>query len=104
MYVIDAEDCELMDCEKSCSQSPTGPVCTCPPGQTLLEDGRGCSSVHPCQHWGTCSQNCVSTLHSYKCTCIQDYSLEPDGFTCKSDGQLFINLFRCIVFTNVDLV
>ncbi|KAK3853890.1 hypothetical protein Pcinc_039590 [Petrolisthes cinctipes] len=81
----DAEDCELMDCEKSCSQSPTGPVCTCPSGQTLLEDGRGCSSIHPCQQWGTCSQNCVSTLHSYKCTCIQGYQLEPDGFTCKSD-------------------
>ncbi|XP_068223129.1 low-density lipoprotein receptor-related protein 1 isoform X3 [Palaemon carinicauda] len=77
-------DCELMDCDKTCVQGPGGPVCTCPVGQTLLPDGRMCSSLHPCEQWGTCSQECVPTRQSYKCSCFKGYGLEPDGFSCKS--------------------
>nr|XP_045618524.1 low-density lipoprotein receptor-related protein 1B-like isoform X1 [Procambarus clarkii] len=77
-------DCELMDCHKNCTQGPGGPVCTCPKGQTLLSDGRMCTHLHPCQQWGTCSQECVPTKHSHKCVCIEGYQIEPDHFTCKS--------------------
>ncbi|XP_042220954.1 prolow-density lipoprotein receptor-related protein 1-like isoform X2 [Homarus americanus] len=77
-------ECELMDCQKNCTQGPGGPVCTCPKGQTLLPDGRLCSSLHPCEQWGTCSQECVPTKHSHKCVCIKGYQIEQDHFTCKS--------------------
>ncbi|XP_063881494.1 prolow-density lipoprotein receptor-related protein 1-like isoform X4 [Scylla paramamosain] len=77
-------DCEVMECEKNCTQGPGGPVCTCPTGQTLLPDGRMCSHLHPCDQWGTCSQKCVPTRHMHKCTCIEGYMMEPDHFTCKS--------------------
>ena len=66
-------DCELMDCHKKCVQGPGGPVCTCPVGQTLLPDGRMCSDNHPCDEWGTCSQECIATRHSYKCSCFKGY-------------------------------
>lgn len=93
-------DCEVMECEKTCIQGPGGPVCTCPKGQTLLPDGRMCTHQHPCDQWGTCSQQCVPTRHTYKCTCVDGYQIEPDHFTCKSTGG---SLLTVLHFTTTDL-
>ncbi|XP_050691158.1 prolow-density lipoprotein receptor-related protein 1-like isoform X1 [Eriocheir sinensis] len=89
-------DCEVMECEKNCTQGPGGPVCTCPKGQTLLPDGRMCTHLHPCDQWGTCSQLCVPTRHTHKCTCVDGYQIEPDHFTCKSTESAIPS----IIFSN----
>ncbi|KAI1293709.1 Prolow-density lipoprotein receptor-related protein 1 [Halotydeus destructor] len=41
-----------------------------------------------CSSWDACSQRCIqikAKQFSFKCECESGYSLEPDGFTCKSD-------------------
>ncbi|XP_047488646.1 low-density lipoprotein receptor-related protein 1-like [Penaeus chinensis] len=53
-------------------------------GRPSCPDGRMCSHLHPCERWGTCSQMCTPTKHGHKCSCLNGYGLEPDGFTCKS--------------------
>ena len=80
-------ECELIMCDEECIQGPAGPLCACPTGQVLGEDGRSCSKLHPCEEWGTCSQLCDPTNSTYKCSCKPGYALQDDGFSCKSIGN-----------------
>ncbi|CAH1155627.1 unnamed protein product [Phaedon cochleariae] len=71
-------------CSNGCKQTPQGPLCMCPPGETLSEDGINCEDLDECNPPGICSQTCTNTKGSYFCSCIGGYALEPDKHFCKA--------------------
>lgn len=79
--------CALSPCSHACHAAPGGPVCSCPAGLHLQQDGSSCSARHACSAWGVCAHSCAPTKSGYKCTCDVGYRLADDGFTCKSTGE-----------------
>ncbi|KAF7265024.1 hypothetical protein GWI33_021687, partial [Rhynchophorus ferrugineus] len=84
-------DCDFKECDhqsglcsNGCKQTPNGPLCLCPLGETLSTDGQNCEDVNECDPPGTCSQSCVNTKGSYFCSCVPGYLLEPDKHSCKA--------------------
>ncbi|XP_056632979.1 low-density lipoprotein receptor-related protein 2 isoform X2 [Diorhabda sublineata] len=71
-------------CSNSCKQTPKGPLCLCPLGETLSKDGMNCEDLNECDPPGICSQSCTNTKGSYFCSCTGGYQLEPDKHTCKA--------------------
>ncbi len=42
------------------------------------------SDVNECLVPGTCSQTCLNTVGSYKCSCYKGYMLQRDGSSCRA--------------------
>ncbi|XP_071119484.1 very low-density lipoprotein receptor-like isoform X2 [Haliotis cracherodii] len=63
--------------------------CDCKPGFTLMNDSETvCTDIDECKDnliHGTCSQICKNTKGSYKCECVNNYSLVNRRY-CKADG------------------
>jgi low density lipoprotein-related protein 2 len=84
-------DCDLQECQhqnglcsNGCKQTPKGPLCLCPKGETLNEDGLTCQDLNECEPPGTCSQTCTNTKGSYFCSCVAGYRLETNKHSCKA--------------------
>ncbi|KAJ8966731.1 hypothetical protein NQ317_010603 [Molorchus minor] len=84
-------DCDFKECQhqaglcsNGCKQTPQGPLCLCPEGETLKKDGLTCEDLNECDPPGLCSQMCTNTKRSYFCGCVPGYLLEPDKHTCKA--------------------
>jgi len=43
--------------------------------------------INECNIRGTCSQDCETVVGSYKCICKTGYTLDPDDFRCKANGD-----------------
>ncbi|XP_061554876.1 epidermal growth factor-like protein 7 [Phycodurus eques] len=57
--------------------------CACPPGWT----GRHCGTdVDECMAQHPCSQQCVNTLGSFRCSCRDGFGLAGDARTCRRLG------------------
>ena len=75
------------DCSHNCSVSPgEGVVCTCPLGMELGADNKTCQIQSFCAKHLKCSQRCEQDKFSVKCSCYEDWELEPDMENCKSTG------------------
>lgn len=63
-------------------------ICACEQGFELKSNGGICEDVDECRRLSgrPCSQTCINTEGSYRCTCHPGYLLEPDGHTCKATG------------------
>uniref|UniRef100_A0A8C4Z0G3 EGF-like domain-containing protein n=1 Tax=Gadus morhua TaxID=8049 RepID=A0A8C4Z0G3_GADMO len=73
------------DCSHNCSVSPgEGVVCTCPLGMELGADNKTCQIQSFCAKHLKCSQRCEQDKFSVKCSCYEDWELEPDMENCKS--------------------
>ena len=92
-------DCDLDDCggtksgcSNGCVQTPVGPLCTCPPGQSL-NDTKTCIDTNECSPPGVCSQLCTNTkggkkdTKGYYCSCAPGYILDHDKSLCKADNR-----------------
>ncbi|KAK9880927.1 hypothetical protein WA026_013260 [Henosepilachna vigintioctopunctata] len=84
-------DCDLKECShqnglcsNGCKQTPSGPLCLCPKGETLSKDGFTCEDVNECEPPGLCSQTCTNLKKSYMCSCVAGYTLEPNKHSCKA--------------------
>lgn len=84
-------DCDLKECRhqnglcsNTCKQTPQGPLCLCPEGETLRDDKITCEDLDECNPAGICSQTCTNTKGSYYCSCASGYTLEPDKHSCKA--------------------
>lgn len=75
------------ECSHFCHNAPEGIVCSCPLHLYLQPNGKDCSLEHACDNWATCSQSCVPYGKRYKCGCLPDYTLQYDGFSCKSNNK-----------------
>lgn len=74
-------------CEQNCTVVDGGVVCFCWHGFQLSLDTRKCLDIDECQTFGVCSQQCVNTRGSYKCSCDQGYVSDGvDGRDCKAEG------------------
>ncbi|KAJ8924543.1 hypothetical protein NQ315_000691, partial [Exocentrus adspersus] len=82
----DFDECQHQGglCSNSCKQTPQGPLCLCPEGETLKKDGTNCEDLNECDPPGLCSQACTNTKGSYFCSCVAGYILEPDKHSCKA--------------------
>ncbi|XP_026680974.1 low-density lipoprotein receptor-related protein 1B-like [Diaphorina citri] len=98
--ICDEKQCLRSDCHHDCYNTPEGFMCVCPRDMYLQPDLITCSYLHPCEAWGTCSQDCEPSVsnNSYKCTCHAGYELEPDMFTCKSKSKNDSSPF--VIFSN----
>ncbi|XP_067678701.1 low-density lipoprotein receptor-related protein 4-like [Haliotis asinina] len=77
-------------CEQICvSLSGNTSKCDCNPGYSLTNDSQTvCTDIDECQDnpiHGTCSQICKNTKGSYKCECVNNYSLVNRRY-CKASG------------------
>ena len=91
-------DCDLDDCggnkagcSNGCVQTPGGPLCTCPPGQSL-NDTQTCVDTDECSPPGICGQTCTNTKggkggKGFYCSCAPGYSLDLDKSTCKAENR-----------------
>ncbi|KAG7275698.1 hypothetical protein CRUP_011325 [Coryphaenoides rupestris] len=71
-------------CTHGCLQGPYGAQCTCPPaGYRLSNDSKTCVDVDECEPPGLCSQQCFNERGSFRCHCLDGYTLEPDQHTCR---------------------
>lgn len=79
--------CEIREggCEHKCTTDPDhGPVCYCPPGQTVNPDNRvTCEPAadDPCLAM-RCQHACYNDGESHVCTCDPGYVLAQDGRAC----------------------
>ena len=53
-----------------------------------MSDRRGCVDINECTE-GTdgCSQQCINTIGSYRCSCSSGYRLASDGQACTGKLQ-----------------
>nr|XP_022902920.1 low-density lipoprotein receptor-related protein 2 [Onthophagus taurus] len=77
--------CPLLDCEFTCSASPTGGVCDCPKGRKLVKN-KTCVDLNECQEWGYCDQRCINTDGGYSCSCARGYNLNKIGNRCMAQN------------------
>ena len=101
-------DCDFKECQhqgglcsNGCKQTPKvrkisfkvsfllmsilkGPLCLCPKGETLKDDGLTCEDLNECDPPGICSQSCTNIKGSYICSCVAGYLLEPNKHSCKA--------------------
>ncbi|XDV30204.1 hypothetical protein PO909_033171 [Leuciscus waleckii] len=59
-----------------------GTFCFCADGFEVGEDGRSCRDHDECAMYGTCSQTCMNTYGSYRCSCTDGYSLQSNRRSC----------------------
>lgn len=77
------KNCEKLKCEFKCKESIDGGECICDKGKQLAADKVSCVEQNECSKWGTCDQQCTSlTQGTYKCSCIDGYTLQPPR-SCK---------------------
>uniref|UniRef100_A0A4W3JXS0 Fibulin-7-like protein n=1 Tax=Callorhinchus milii TaxID=7868 RepID=A0A4W3JXS0_CALMI len=73
----DVDECELFQrerqarlCAHACVNTPGSYRCTCPPGYTLQEEGRGCDDVNECssgQHNCSREESCINNHGGFYC-------------------------------------
>ncbi|PAV62586.1 hypothetical protein WR25_26419 isoform C [Diploscapter pachys] len=78
-------------CAYKCHQSPNGPLCSCPYGETPVNNTR-CAPLNECLDPSTCSQICIDEKHGFTCKCADGYTLDAaDKRTCKAtEGEMRI--------------
>uniref|UniRef100_A0AC35U3P2 EGF-like domain-containing protein n=1 Tax=Rhabditophanes sp. KR3021 TaxID=114890 RepID=A0AC35U3P2_9BILA len=69
-------------CAYKCTNSPDGPLCTCPFGETVTNKTM-CEPENECLDSRSCSQLCEDIKHGYTCSCEEGYELMLDRKTCK---------------------
>ncbi|CAL1536797.1 unnamed protein product [Lymnaea stagnalis] len=74
-------------CSQNCSESPTGPVCSCSKGFQLI-DKTICEDIDECKsNNGGCSQKCYNRKGGVQCFCHDGYLLGTDRRSCKVNGS-----------------
>ncbi|XP_064616962.1 low-density lipoprotein receptor-related protein 2-like [Liolophura sinensis] len=80
--------CVDSSCNHVCMPTPTGSLCRCHEGFTMLSDNVTCIDQDECAvSVPLCSQMCVNTEGSFSCRCAEGYSLTSDNRGCKAMGR-----------------
>ena len=91
--LCDNDDCSgtKAGCSNGCVQTPQGPLCTCPKGESLsTNDTRTCVDTNECDPPGECTQLCTNikggknVQKGFFCTCYQGYELDENKSLCKA--------------------
>ncbi|XP_053677992.1 putative vitellogenin receptor [Anopheles nili] len=88
--------CKLLKCDPhGCKNMPDGKaVCICDRGFKFDASSGKCQDVNECERYGLCSQGCINTPGSFRCTCIDKFHLMRDGRTCElSSGTEALMLY-----------
>ncbi|XP_040174027.1 putative vitellogenin receptor [Anopheles arabiensis] len=93
---VPADGCKALHCApQTCKVLPDGkPVCLCGVGFRFEPSAGRCVDVNECARYGLCSQGCINTPGSFRCTCIDQFHLMRDGRTCElSSGTEALMLY-----------
>uniref|UniRef100_A0A182JZY0 EGF-like domain-containing protein n=1 Tax=Anopheles christyi TaxID=43041 RepID=A0A182JZY0_9DIPT len=91
-----SDGCKTLKCApQTCKVLPDGkPVCLCGVGFKFDATTGRCQDVNECDRYGLCSQGCINTPGSFRCTCIEKFHLLRDGRTCElSSGTEALMLY-----------
>ncbi|KAJ8282634.1 hypothetical protein COCON_G00051530 [Conger conger] len=64
-----------------------GTFCFCGDGLAVEGDGRTCTDYDECTVYGMCSQSCMNTYGSYRCSCTDGYIMQSDRRSCKAKNE-----------------
>ncbi|XP_050075140.1 putative vitellogenin receptor [Anopheles maculipalpis] len=80
-----SDACKKLKCApQTCKVMPDGKaVCLCGVGFKFDAATGKCQDVNECARYGLCSQGCINTPGSFRCTCIDQFTLMRDGRTCE---------------------
>lgn len=75
-------------CEHLClpSTSKVGRFCQCRVGYRAI-NATHCEDIDECATPGSCSQRCMNTPGSFRCSCYHGYILQRDAKTCRALGN-----------------
>ena len=112
--LCDNDDCggTKAGCSNGCLQTPQGPLCTCPKGESLSKnDTRTCVDTDECDPPGLCSQMCTNLKggknikKGYYCSCYPGYEHDKDKQLCKAlnrtDAFLVISNRRTLLTSDL---
>ena len=78
--------CNFNDCD---SDNKDNIDCHCHEGyRPSADDDEECVDIDECSEKRPCSQTCINTPGSYKCSCVSGYVLSPDLGSCKANSSL----------------
>ncbi|XP_069483172.1 collagen and calcium-binding EGF domain-containing protein 1 [Ambystoma mexicanum] len=91
----DYDVCAEAPCEQQCTDNFGRVVCTCYPGYRYDRERHRnrvkpyCLDIDECasSNVTVCSHICINTPGSYRCSCLEGYSLEEDGTSCTKGVQ-----------------
>lgn len=92
--------CASTKCDQKCLATPKGAICTCNEGYKTVGAGdKTCQDIDECKEHNPCSQICLNTLGSFRCSCFDEFILGADKKSCKAiEGN------RAILFTFYDQI
>ncbi|XP_052872576.1 putative vitellogenin receptor [Anopheles cruzii] len=91
-----SSSCVHLKCaENNCKVMPNGDaVCVCKAGYTFNNATGQCEDINECDRYGLCTQGCINTPGSFRCTCIQQFNLRRDNRSCElTDGSEALMLY-----------
>lgn len=77
--------------------------CFCQPGYRMNETTGICEDIDECRERVICDHYCINTPGLYRCSCHENYILQPDKHTCTfrtnllSSGKITANSFFIIL-------
>ncbi|XP_050099574.1 putative vitellogenin receptor isoform X1 [Anopheles aquasalis] len=79
------DSCAELKCgDRPCKRMPNGrSVCLCETGFRFNNVTHQCEDINECDRYGLCSQGCINTPGSFRCTCVDQFELKRDQRTCE---------------------
>ena len=105
---VAVDECSSSPCEHNCMNTmgsywcsclvnfvleEEGHMCVCESGYNITADRSECVAVDECSS-SPCEHNCMNTMGSYWCSCLENFVLEEEGHMCACESGYNITADR----------